>query len=300
MLASACLADDRVAVSALAETDYTDAKFGASGIPKRETYIVMRGRYFSGATVDGSIDQMPFKQILGYLTPKLAKQQYFPAKSIEAADLMLVVHWGVTNPRVSTLEMMARSSSVTDTSNTAAGLMKSQLAQEARAAGVSTEAYIPEGNSLGAMMSMSNNETSQQLWMDHLDQVTDEVLAERTSRDVAQLLGYTRSLQKLKTTLSENEDERTLRFDIGKERYFIIVRAYEMHPAKKSSPPRPAWTVHLNISSPGNNFRTAMERMSTASVAFVGRTTEGVTTVKSRLLDVKVELGEPIILGEVN
>jgi hypothetical protein len=150
------------------------------------------------------------------------------------------------------------------------------------------------------MMSTYNNENAQQLWMDNLDQVTDQVSAEMTSRDVAQLLGYVRPVSKLKQSLSESEAERTLRYDISKERYFIIVRAYEMHPPKKQTPPRPVWVVHLNISSPGNNFRTAMEHMSTASVQFVGRTTDQVETIRSKLLEAKVELGEPIILGEVD
>jgi hypothetical protein len=90
-----------------------------------------------------------------------------------------------------------------------------------------------------------------------------------------------------------------LRSDLLSERYFIIVRASRMHPQKKEKPPQPVWAIHLNISSPGNNFRTAMEHMSTASIAFVGRTTDTVKTLSPKQLETKVELGEPIILGEV-
>jgi hypothetical protein len=39
--------------------------------------------------------------------------------------------------------------------------------------------------------------------------------------------------------------------------------------------------------------------MSTASIAFVGRTTDTVKTLSPKQLETKVELGEPIILGEV-
>ena len=299
ILTSAAFADRHVAVSAEAEDAYTKDKYETGGSPKRETYIVMRGRYHPGASVDRSIDRMPFRQVLGYLTPKLAKQEYVPAASVETADLLLVVHWGATHPRVATIEMMARSSSTTDTSNTAAGLVKAEIAREARSAGVETGAFLPESNSMADMLRGNHDETNQQIGMDQLDYSADLAANEQSHRNLAALLGYSRTLRKFGTRLSAPTDEVMLRSDLLSERYFIIVRAYRMHPAKKEKPPQPVWAIHLNISSPGNNFRTAMEHMSTASIAFVGRTTDTVKTLSPKQLETKVELGDPIILGEV-
>lgn len=290
-------ADNRVAVVGVAEDAYTKIKYADGAEPKSETYVVMRGRYFEGATVDHSIERMTFRQLLGYLTPKLAKQQYWPAKSVETADLLLVVHWGATNPRVGTLEMIGRTSLTTDTSNTAAGIVKSDLASQARASGAG-DAYVPDAFSMAALMNPYTNETNQQLWMDDLDHSLEQVLTEQSAGNLAGLLGYSDALRSLRRGLASSEDETTLRYDMTKERYFIILRAYDMRPKTKQNPPKPVWTLHLNVSSPGNNFRTAMEHMSTATINFVGRTTDRVATVKAKHLEAKVELGEPIILEQ--
>ena len=297
LLTSTAFGDNRVAVVGAAEDAYTKIKYAEGAEPKSETYVVMRGRYFAGATVDRSIERMTFRQLLSYLTPKLAKQQYWPAKSVEAADLLLVVHWGATNPRVGTLEMTGRTSLTTNTSNTAAGVVKAEIADQARSSGLGA-AYAPEAFSMGALMNPLSNETEQQLWMDDLDHSLEQMLSEQSSGNLAGLLGYSDALRNHRRGLAADEDETTLRYDLTKERYFIILRAYEMRPKKKLNPPKPVWTLHLNVSSPGNNFRTAMEHMSTASINFVGRTTDRVATVKPKQLEGKVVLGEPIILEQ--
>jgi hypothetical protein len=90
----------------------------------------------------------------------------------------------------------------------------------------------------------------------------------------------------------------SLRHDITKERYFIILCAYDLHKAAAGGARSPVWTIHLNMSSGGNNFQSALFRMSISSVNFVGRTSGDVKTVRPVMREGTVEIGTPVILGE--
>lgn len=274
LLAVAAWADDRVVVFAEANPDYSRRKFG-DGQPQRETFVLMQGRFYGGARADPSITKMPFRQVVSYLLPKLAQQEFVPARSVAEADLLIVVHWGVTNPRVGRLELLAQ----TDRSSQA-----HELARDApRDPEVEPD---PLQNLLGA-----------QDRAEQLERITDAVSADEGDRNIAQLLGYTRALRRLERKVGMSAEEESLRYDLRSERYFLIVRAYALRgPAPK--PLRPSWILHLNVSSPGNNFRTAMIRMSEIATRFAGRSTERVETLRSPAPDFKVELGDLIILGE--
>lgn len=270
-------ASDRVVVVANANEGYTERKFGV-GKPARETYILMQGHHYGGTTVDRSLEQMSIRDVASYLVPQLAEQNFVPAKSTAEADLMLAVHWGVTNPRVGRLEMMARTEVFSPTVPNTADPNASSAEQE------KVEALN------GLLGAEDRNE--------HLEHLSDYQDAEQSSRNLAQLLGYTDVLRKLASRMVTSAEEQTLRSDLSKERYFIIVRAYELRTPTAVRPRRPVWTLHLNIGSPGNNFRTAMTRMSQVAPDFVGRTSADAQSIRARAPSGRVDLGDAIILGE--
>ena len=274
-------ADNRVVVSATADASYTEKKYG-EGKTKRETYVVMKGHYFAGTTIDGSIDKMTFRGILDYLAPKLALQQFLPAQKGESPDLLLVIHWGTTAPKTSSLEMMARTSAVTDTSNSV-----TTISQQLREATGTTTPF----DALGS-------ESDLVARFDQLEQLTGEMGAESATANIAQLLGYTKTLRTLQHDINPGETERTLKFDMAHERYFIIVKAYDLHVSTRGRSARAIWTLHLNMSSAGNNFRMAMAEMSAASVDYVGRSSIDVQTVRPKQREGHVDIGEAIIVGE--
>jgi len=275
--AHALVADDRVAVVANAEESYTDRKFG-DGKARRETYVVMQGRYYGGITVDRILEKMTIRQVVSYLVPKLAEQEYVPAKSLNEADLLLAVHWGVTNPRVGRLEMTAKTAVFTPTLPIPVDPNDSPEVQE------KTEAL--------------NNLFGSDDRYENFERIGDYVTEEKSQKDLAQLLGYSDVLMRLNSKMVTSTEEQTLRSDLAKERYFIIVRAYELrNPENAGKPRRPVWTIHLNVSSPGNNFRTAMTRMSHVAPDFIGRTTGEVESVRAKAPSGIVDLGDLIIVG---
>jgi hypothetical protein len=273
--AGAIYANDRVVVVSNADERYTEEKFG-EGETKRETYVVMQGRYHSGTTIDRSLERMTFKEIASYLVPRLAEQQYVPAKSVPEADLLLVVHWGVTNPRASRMEMTGDTTHYTPSVS---------LSPEAGASPDEADRVAALNGLLGGDDRAAN-----------FDIISDYAEAERSDRDLAQLLGYGDALRKLTSRVVTSTDEQTLRSDLERERYFIILRAYELRTPTEVRPRRPVWTMNLNISSAGNNFRTAMGRMSFVAPNFVGRTLEDVKSIRAKTPKVEVELGDLIIM----
>jgi hypothetical protein len=281
-------ADDHVIISASANPAYTAQKF-TDGKFKTETYVVMPGSYYSGATVDHYIDRMPFRQIAGYLAEELAKREYWPSRDPGQADLLLVIDWGTTMPTISTKEMMARTNPNPDIANS-----RDSLAQASQAESGLSAAGADLLSGLGAEANINADYASEVLM-----QQTDANEAAANQANTATLLGYTATLGRFKNSLLPSVAESTLRRSLEQERYFVIVQAYDLRQWKKGTANKPVWSIRLNISSPGNNFAMAMSRMSKAGVDFFGRTTSEVTTVRSKSYDGKVKVAPLVILGEV-
>jgi hypothetical protein len=86
---------------------------------------------------------------------------------------------------------------------------------------------------------------------------------------------------------------------LEEERYFVVVKAYDLRQWKKGETNRSLWTIRLNINSSGNNFKTAMERMSLVGVDFFGRSSGDIVTLKAKPREGHVTLAPLVILGEV-
>ncbi len=284
--ATRCLADSKVVVVATADPEYTRQKFSGEK-PKRETYVVMQGHYFDGLSVDKSIERMSFRHIAEIFAPELGRREYLPAKNPKEADLLIVVHWGTTSPQTSMLELTARTSPTLDTS-VVDGIRQAKIEQAAATHDVAA-----------GLMAERADEGGQARAFDALSQLTDQISIEQTAANAAQLLGYTRALRQFSQGLGTTADEYTLRHDLREERYFIVLKAYDLHqPTPLGENRRAVWTLHLNMGSPGNNFSGALEKMSITAVNFVGRTTDQVETVTPPPREGKVEIGPLTIIGE--
>jgi hypothetical protein len=283
--------DPNVVVTALANPDYTQRKFH-EGATRRETYVVMQGKYYEGATIDKSIERMPFPKIIEYFVPELARREYWPAKALAEADLVLVVHWGTTIPHVSSRELSAKSTqSVTiDPVETAAKWGGLPPPAPAESESIS-ENFV---NQIYDLETDLMRERAQQIE----ESISESIALDHKGTSLAQILGYSRHLRKNAYSPTGTEEERMLRHDLSQERYFIILKAYDLKKKAGKGLRRPEWTMHMNMASPGNNFRIALDQMSTAAVNFFGRTTEDVATVRPGERQGKVTVGTPIIVQE--
>lgn len=291
MLALTAFADKHVAVIGTAEPEYTRQKYEGDA-PRTETYVVMQGKYFDGITADRSIEKMTFRRIIDSLAHELARQRYLPAQGPLDADLLLIVHWGTTVPRFSSDEM--RGILTIDPANKAESDMEAITAE-------SLQAGTSPG--LGPLLTTDylsfGGETGRQNRLAELDRATDLLDLDLQAGSNARLLGYTNELRRMRNSIFSTETEATLRADLNSERYFIIIKAYDMH--EKIEPgrrPKAVWTLHLNTRSPGQNFFTALDKMGDVAVDFFGRSTDGVQTARPTLRTGTVKLGPLVIIGE--
>lgn len=282
-------ADPRVTVTAKAKEGYTEEKF-ANGSAANETYVFMQGNYFEGHTVDRSIERMPFRQIAEYLGVQLARQNYLPAPSIQEAKLVIVVHWGTTTPRLS------RQDTLGGTNLTTPGPGAADIAN---AAGAATAYADNPDRQMGSLENAPDNDLRAEA--NDFTSVADRLVGTVSSGNAATLLGYQEEIHKLGKRAYADAKNDIINFHLTNERYFITLMAYDLKKAAGSNQRhRPVWTLHLNISSPGNNFSTALDRISTVAGQFAGRSTDGLQNVRPAAREGTVRLAPLIIIGEAN
>lgn len=290
---AALRADRHVVVIARANPDYVETRINEEGQPRPETYVFMQGHHYPGETVDRTMERMTFREIVGYLAPELARRKYLPGPSAAEADLLLIVHWGTTRPKVGIREMTAQLTTEVDRDRLMVETMKEfgmNVEIESNFSGLPDDVVMP----LGA-------DFNQDQEFERLDQMTDELNQQFRRGDNVTLLGYADDLHRLGKRAWTGELERSLRHDLNSERYFVVIRAYDLKGRVPSVPKnRPVWTMHLNISSPGNNFRTAMNRMSVAAARYAGLNNTDPATVRVTGQETTgtVTLAPLVILGE--
>ncbi len=294
VLASACLlavtprvlADRHVTVTASADPAYMRHKFSGTE-PVAESYVFAQGQHYEGVRRDYSIEQMNFRQIAEYLAPGLARASFFPTKDLKAADLLLVVHWGTTKPRVST---------EVRTGFPTAGGSPAPMKDPAQ---MLSSILDGETDLLGAAASIPDSVSERETRFDEAVQMTDPTDRNLAAWSNAQLLGYTKDLRRFSLTIAPSTEEYTLRANLEEERYFVIVKAYDLREfAESGRRRRPVWTLFANVRSPGNNFATALGLMGASASSYFGRETNGVQTVEPKPQTGTVLLGPLIILGE--
>lgn len=89
-------ASNRVAVRAEASKDYILLR-ERNESAKRQTYHLIKGKYFGGNVSDSSLDESAFEAITTDLGANLQRQGYFPEKDPAAGDLLIMVHYGASN-----------------------------------------------------------------------------------------------------------------------------------------------------------------------------------------------------------
>jgi len=269
--------DDRVAVRTRSEADYVAWKFG-SGSPKDETYLFAQGQYFSGAVRDRSLTRMTFRQLATTLAGGLAKQHYYPTRDLQKADLLIVVHWGMTTVADNSYKQLAQTSIRADDPDR----LRRGMAQSLGVAMVADTAYI------GDEQARVNDNVFQEL---------DQLASVMTMTSNAQLLGFTEELRHdARSAFGTNEGEM-IRALLSDERYFVIVMAYDYQTLLKEKKHKLLWSARLSMRSPGMNFREGIIDMSVVGGMYFGHQTDGVKVKMPADRDVKVDIGPLRILG---
>lgn len=258
--------EESIALSATARPDYVRPT-DAAGQPNPETYVFSPGHYFGGSTRDGSLERMTFLDIARTLAPSLAKQKYFPTKDAAAADLTIIVHWGLTT----TYEDPQKTFNTADL-NKALSDLNSSIAS----IGLGDPSAV---NSL----------------VDQQDMSQDTAMGAVNYN--ARLLGYARNLKKERAHSMPTAEEVNLSMELNEERYFVILMAYDNQFRLKEHKAKLLWVTRLSIRSPGNNFTESLPALSQVGSQIFGRQLDGMAHVKASWKSGQVKLGEMKVIS---
>jgi hypothetical protein len=267
-LAPALRADhtEFVVIKAAASKDYIQQKI-VNGAVKPETYVFLQGKYFEGDTRDASIDDATFMDIAKVLAPDLAKQAFFPTRDAKSANLLIAVSWGRTLTdqigQKSDLESNLESTNERTDLNSYSSGMATYMSGKGGATAMPPD---PAG-----------------LTMDLGTDQTNAMSAQKFAEFNATLLGYTGAFQK--ETQSQwasanglNSAAESQLTDLNDSRYFVILMAYDYQAMRRNAaangaapPPKPLWTVRINMRSTGNNFTQGLPAMSQAAADYFGK-----------------------------
>jgi hypothetical protein len=256
-----------VVVSTTAAPEYRRTP-GPDGV-RPESYVFSPGRHFGGATRDQSQEKMPFLTLAQTLAASLARQRYFPAADPARANLVIIVHWGSTE----TYEDPNRQDNLAATSQ-ALSDYRAQIA----------ESGIADPSRLNQLL---------------FDQETTATRQDDFLNTNAELLGYKRSLRQAGERLYSSEEESTMRSELGEERYFVVLMAYDYQRLKKDKQSRLLWVTRMSVRSPGHNFATAVPGMARIAADFYGQQRDGLTRRETTLREGQVDIGELKVIGPV-
>ncbi len=277
--------DNAVAVAAGADKDYVAQKFGERGSKaKAESFVFAQGRYFGGYLRDPSLDRTQFGDIARNLAPALAKQSYYPAADAKNADLLIVVHWGITSVE----------------ENPDHGQTEFDQLQKDGAAYNSKFSSGDGGRSTGGIGDPGF------VGSDLAIAFGQSAAAGSAPADNARLLGYASELQKeeyrsLGVGSGMTDLDRRLREDLVDERYFVILMAYDYRSVKegrRGAKPKLLWSTHFSMRATGFNFTSALPAMTSTAANFFGHQVEGLLLEANRIPEGRVDVGEPRTVEE--
>ena len=272
--------DDSVAVAAGADKDYVQRKFGERGAaPRPESFVFAKGKFFGGYLRDGSLERTQFAEIARELAPDLALQKYYPAADPKNADILIVVHWGITSVEEDP------DHGQTDFDQ----LQKDGAAYNAKfssGSGGSSKGGIADPGYLNSDLDIAYGRSA---------------TSDAGPAGNAQLLGFDAELQKeeyrsLGVASGYTEMDLRLREDIADERYFVILMAYDYRSLKEGKmgvKPKLLWSTHFSMRATGFSFTDALPAMGKVAANFFGHQVDGLLLDARKVPEGRVNVGVP-------
>jgi len=225
---------NRILIKAVASEQYVKDR-ALNHKKKVQTYNFYEGRYFSGNSKDRGMEEFTFMDIIENMAVNLQRQGYYNNPRIGEGDLLIVVHYGVTNYEESFFDMMGY------TSMEDLGYSDNMDA--------SALADFQFNISIADSMNSANNQS-------------------RYGK--AQLLG----MEEAYSTRISPSEEYELKSLLQDARYFVILMAYDL-PLIMQGEIKLLWSTRYSIRSAGQSFSQAIKDMNLVAGDFYGKNLKG-------------------------
>ncbi len=282
--AGALRADDRVAVRAKASPEYAAWKFG-SGTVKNESYVFSQGHFYGGATHDAGLEKIPFLDVVKSFARDLVGQHYYPADTLQKANLLITVDWGVTAVAESAAEQTGQTNPVgvadTDSARRESihQMAVTERASNSPSASVQLMDRSYEATRINGLISDANAQ--------NLDQKSQGLGLEAN----ASLVGFDDDLRADNQSAFGTPQGSLLRGLLTEERYFVALNAYDAQKYLKTKELVLVWSMRLSMRALDTDFRKGVSFMSAAGRASFGHKTDSV-----EMKTPQIEIGTPTVV----
>ena len=268
LLGNGLRAANRILIKAVASEEFTKSRALVED-KKIQTYQFILGRYFPGNVKDTSMEKVTLDDVVQNLAVHMRKQNFYPHKDPEKGDLLIVIHYGVTDYDP-TFEEMFAINSLEDLGYTD---------EIANAGGGGTALDF---STIDAINNFSFNLNTSAAMADANEQSTFFK---------AQLLG----LEEAFSPRTSSQEAYDLQHMLNEERYFIILMAYD-YPLYKQGELKLHWSTRYSIRTIGQPFEEAIKDMNYVAGDFFGKNLKGINS--KRVTDrSRVDIGEIEVLG---
>ena len=245
------------------------------GTFKPEYYALGNGGMVAGTDRDKSVEAVLYPEVAALVMEQLARRHYFYAQQAEQATLLIVIHWGNTQP-------------FNDIN------LKQSMGDASRA--FSTLQQLKLGNASQADLDSANAELEQLLMQVQMQRMVLNTYVAPNAR----LLGYIEDINDsndIRRLTGVGEDRyRDMMTDVEESRYYVILSAYDFPELVNHGKQKLLWVTRVSVRAPGNRFDESVAAMLKNASAYFGR--ESGKLVRGEELRGRVELGDLKFLGE--
>lgn len=267
LLSCSLNAANQVVINAKAHEDFSIARENGDS-SKPTTYAFTKGKFHGGNRADPAMDDFPFEEVVLDIATHLQKQNFKPVPDANDAELVIVVHYGVTSPQSSQEELLGYTS------------LEDQ--------GISADA-VNSGSGGGVDLDALNSIQDMQFEMNA--GTTNEESFEGSTFYTSRMLG----MEKAFVGVASPREELELKNMLNDRRYFIVLMAYDL-PLMKAGELHLHWTTRYSIRAIGQSFDQAIKDMNLVASNYFGKNMGDL--VKKRVTDKsRVELGKIEVVG---
>ncbi len=236
--------------------EYQERRYeGGELVP--ESYHIMKGNFFGGNLSDPGLDTTTFETLAEALKMELVNQKYYPAREFKDGDLLIVVHWGITEPPEDESEDFGEDSDPSDT----------ELADDDDFA--SEEELVTQEN-----------------W-DENTAVSQRPINER-------ILGFDKASDDNSLSIVERQK---LMAQYYTERYFFILMAYDWQEKQKTGESKLLWSTRFSLDSTGTNFLDSFPALLRGARDLYGVDLKGMANIETNYGEGEVKMGEVEVIG---
>jgi hypothetical protein len=254
-------AEKLVTVRSVVDPGYAARRVDRAAAPT-ERLVIAKGKHLTGGGADLAGGKFDFSALAKILQTDLGAAHYEPATDAREADVVIVVHWGMTAPIQRPGDTLLYDPDAL------------RVAQEAVEEAREKEAADPLGtrdpSARGATaVAEANLRTEISTAASMLGGT------EFQSASTADLLGFADVLRADRESAVASQAEETLRSMLDEDRYFVILVAYDAK-ALRAGQKRRLWVTRMSIGAGGLDFARALERMSAVAAPLHGLPQPGI------------------------